>query len=88
MITTKLRILMVEGAKEDAELIKLHLQKIIENFELKIVDNLENTTQALQDFIPDVVLSDYDLPTCTGLDILHVTKKQMKVFPLFLSLGL
>ncbi|MDQ7916927.1 response regulator [Mesonia sp. MT50] len=87
MITTKLRILMVEGAKEDAELIKLHLQKIIENFELKIVDNLENTTQALQDFIPDVVLSDYDLPTCTGLDILHITKETDESIPFIFITG-
>jgi len=87
MITTKLRILMVEGVKEDADLITCHLKKIVENFELKVVDNIEDTAQALQNYIPDVVLSDYDLPTCTGLDILNIIKEVDDSIPFIFITG-
>ncbi|MDT0295413.1 PleD family two-component system response regulator [Mesonia ostreae] len=87
MITTKLRILLVEGVVEEAELIRLHLKKIVENFELKVVDNLADTSQALQDYIPDVVLSDYVLPTCTGLEILQIIKEIDESIPFIFITG-
>ena len=74
MITTPLRILLAEDHKTDAELITYHLQSIVETLEIKVVDNLNKFQAELQNFIPDVVLSDYNLPTCTGLDILKASK--------------
>ena len=73
MITTPLRILLAEDHKTDAELITYHLKAIVKAPEIKVVDNLNNFKAALQNFIPDVILSDYNLPTCTGLDILKAT---------------
>lgn len=74
MIKTPLRILLAEDHPTDAELISYHLSQIVETLDLKIVDNLPHFNQELQSFIPDVVISDYNLPTCTGLDILKTTK--------------
>lgn len=74
MIKTPLRILLAEDHKTDAELISYHLSQIVETLDIKVVDNLPHFNQELQSFIPDVVISDYNLPTCTGLDILRTTK--------------
>ncbi|TVZ27676.1 response regulator receiver domain-containing protein [Gillisia sp. Hel_I_86] len=75
MITIPLRILIAEDHKTDAELITYHLHAIVEAPEIKVVDNLINFKAALQNFIPDVILSDYNLPSCTGLDILKATQE-------------
>ncbi len=87
MITTSLKILLVEDYPTDADLISISLQKIIENPEIKVVDNLEDCKQALQDFVPDVVISDYNLPTCDGLDILKLTKSIDADIPLIFITG-
>ncbi|HIB37945.1 response regulator [Mesonia sp.] len=74
MITTKLRILLIEDYKTDAELIQMQIKQFVEDYEIKVVDNLEDFSRELQTFVPDVILSDYNLPTCTGLDILQEAK--------------
>ena len=74
MITTALRILLVEDLETDVELITLHLHKIVDSPVIKVVDNLDDYKRELQNFIPDVVISDYNLPTCSGLEVLELTK--------------
>tara|TARA_R100000935_G_C2839051_1_gene169934 strand:- start:539 stop:1096 length:558 start_codon:yes stop_codon:yes gene_type:complete len=74
MIKTPLRILLVEDHQTDAELISYHLSQIVETIEIRVVDDLPHFSQELQNFIPDVIISDYNLPNCTGLDILKTTK--------------
>ncbi len=87
MITTPLRILLAEDHKTDAELITYHLNAIVESPEIKVVDNIMNFKAALQNFIPDVVLSDYNLPTCTGLDILKASQEFDENMPFIFITG-
>ena len=75
MIKTALKILLVEDYEIDADLITMQIHKIVENPEIKVVDNVEDCNNKLHNFVPDVVISDYNLPTCTGLDILKLVKK-------------
>jgi len=74
MIKTALRILLVEDYKTDAELIEYNIRKIVERPEIRLVDNLEQVTDNLRNFVPDVILSDYNLPTCSGLEILKLAR--------------
>ena len=87
MITTKLRILLIEDYKTDAELIEIQIKSFVEDFEIKIVDNLPDFTRELQSFVPDVILSDYNLPTCTGLDILQEAKAHDPNIPFIFITG-
>ncbi|MDT0689864.1 response regulator [Salegentibacter sp. F188] len=74
MIKTVLRILLVEDFKTDADLISYHIRKIVEKPEIMVTDNLEEVSRLLRNFVPDVVLSDYNLPAFTGLDVLRLVK--------------
>ena len=87
MINTKLRILLVEDVKTDADLIIFQLKKIVKDFEIKVVDNLDDISFLLHNYIPDVVLSDYNLPTCTGLDVLSLTQEMDDQIPLIFITG-
>ncbi len=74
MISTPLRILLVEDREADVELIKRQIQKVLKAPMIEVCDNLEDCRKHLVNFAPDVVLSDYNLPTCTGLDIMELVK--------------
>ncbi|MCH4823841.1 response regulator [Gramella lutea] len=75
MINTSLRILLVEDQETDAELIKRQINKIVKHPEIELTDDIEGCKEQLLNFAPDVVLSDYNLPTCTGLDIMETVKE-------------
>ncbi|TRO65072.1 response regulator [Christiangramia sabulilitoris] len=74
MINTSLRILLVEDREADAMLIKRQINKIVKSPEIEIVDSLEDCKKLLLNFAPEVVLSDFNLPNCTGLDVLELVK--------------
>lgn len=87
MITIPLRILLVEDNKTDADLTIRFIHKIVETPEVKVVDNLEDIGKQLQLFIPDVIISDYNLPTCTGLDVLELSRSIDNSIPLIFLTG-
>lgn len=75
MIKTPLRIILVEDRPADVALIERQIRKIVKEPEIEVTDNLEGCRDLLVNFAPDVVLSDYNLPTCTGLDVLQLVKE-------------
>lgn len=86
MITTSLRILLVEDLESDVILIKRKIAKIVENPEIQVVDNLDDLNYQLRNFVPDIVISDYNLPTCNGMEVLQVTQSiDESVFFIFLT---
>ncbi|SHF92333.1 CheY chemotaxis protein or a CheY-like REC (receiver) domain [Salegentibacter echinorum] len=74
MITTPLRIILVEDEETDAVLIQRQIKKIVESVEINVVDDIDAFKRVFMNSLPDVVISDYNLPTCTGLDILELSK--------------
>jgi len=74
MIKRKLNILLVEDDESDIFLIKRQIGKIVSEPEIEVTDSIEGCKDLLVNFAPDVVLSDYNLPQCTGLDILETVK--------------
>ncbi len=74
MITTPLRILLVEDSETDVVLTKRKIEKIVENPEIEVVDNLDDCNYKLLNFIPDIIFSDFNLPTCNGMDVLELAQ--------------
>lgn len=87
MIKIPLRILLVEDNNTDADLTIRCIRKIVEVPEVRVVENLADVSTQLQLFIPDVIISDYNLPTCTGLDVLELSHSVDSSIPLIFLTG-
>lgn len=75
MITTPLRILLVEDNEADVLLTTRCLKRLIEEPEIEVVEDLLAFRNKMINFVPDIVISDYNLPGCNGLEILQTCKK-------------
>lgn len=83
----KLRILIIEDVPTDAELIERELHKAEFYFISKRVETKEDFVRELQDFAPDLVLSDYRLPNFNGLEALAIATKESPDVPFILVTG-
>lgn len=66
-MTNTIRILMLEDTTSDAALMEDELQNAGLNYVSCIVSDRKNYLAALDDFSPDIILSDYHLPQYDGL---------------------
>jgi signal transduction histidine kinase len=87
VMKSKLRILMLEDARDDAELIGRSMIKAGLSFESKRVDTKDDFSEALANFKPDVILSDHSLPQFNSLDALKVCKQKGLSIPFILVTG-
>lgn len=84
---TVLKILMVEDLPSDAELVLREIRKSGIQFKHHIVDNKEDYIKSLQDFSPDLILSDYSLPVFDGMKALLIRKELAPFVPFILVTG-
>src|SRR5688572_20866900 len=84
---SKLRILMLEDARDDAELIGRLMVRAGLLFESKRVDTKDDFSDALKNFQPDVILSDHSLPQFNSLEALKVCKQRGLSIPFILVTG-
>lgn len=83
----KLKILMLEDERDDAELIARFMTKSGILFESKRVDTKEDFSEALKAYCPDVILSDHSLPQFNSLEALKVCKQNGLSIPFILVTG-
>ena len=77
----KLRILMLENNKLDAELINEKLTEHKFDFISNLVQTKKDFIAAILKFKPDIILSDYSLPQFTGFEALIIAKKLIPDIP-------
>ena len=77
----KIRLLMLEDSPEDAELIRLELEKTGTEFIIELTDNLHDFSKALEEFQPEIILSDYLIPNFSGLGGLSIAKEKLPDVP-------
>ena len=68
----KIKILHLEDAEIDADLVNKVLKKGKIAAEIKVVANKETYVDALIEFVPDVILSDHSLPSFNSEEALHI----------------
>lgn len=78
---------MVEDLLSDAELIKREIKKSGIAFTDQIVETRDDYIQAILNFCPDVILSDYSLPAFDGLQALLLRKELAPTIPFILVTG-
>ena len=85
-MTTEVRILLVEDSPLDAELEELELRRSGLEFKCLRVWTRKDFIRAIEDFIPDLIISDYSLPDMDGLTTLQIAKEFLPETPfLFVS---
>ncbi len=82
-----LRILLLEDDSDDVELIENVIQRSITNVEFYEVAEREHFLKALEDFKPDMVLSDNQLPQFDATEALEHTRKHSLFLPFILVTG-
>lgn len=83
----KLRILFAEDLSSDAELAVMELRKGGLAFEHSRVDSRKDFLAALKEFQPDIVISDYMMPSFNGLQALKDSREFDPFMPFILFTG-
>jgi diguanylate cyclase (GGDEF)-like protein/PAS domain S-box-containing protein len=83
----EIRILILEDFPPDAELNKQELRRANLNFISRRVETKNSFLEAIRDFVPDVILSDYNLPQFNGLEALRLVKEFDLDVPFILCTG-
>lgn len=82
-----LRILILEDRSSDADLIEFELREAGIDFTSRRAEREKDYLQALEEFSPDLILSDYDLPQYTGALALAAVKRLSPEVPFILVTG-
>lgn len=70
-----LRVLLVEDNKTDAQLAERQILKAEPETEIRTVKDLQSVENNLREFKPHMIISDYRLPTCNGLEVLELAER-------------
>ncbi len=82
-----IHILILEDTASDAALMEDELQSAGLNFAAQIVSNREDYLMALDNFSPDIILSDYNLPQYDGVTALNDARLRLPDIPFILVTG-
>ena len=82
-----LRILIIEDVPADAELEEHELRKAGLVFTSKVVATREAFLKALEEFLPNLILSDYKLPSFDGIAALRIAQEKYPDVPFILVTG-
>jgi two-component system, NarL family, sensor histidine kinase NreB len=83
----QLKILMLEDTPADAEIIQRLLLKEKLRFEFSLAINKEAYLLALDQFVPDVILSDNSLPQFNSVDALEIARQRFPGIPFIMVTG-
>ena len=87
MMDKILRILILEDSATDAELLEYELQTADLAYTARRVMTKKEFIAALQDFSPDLIISDYDLPQYDGAAALTAARAWRPEVPFILVSG-
>jgi PAS domain S-box-containing protein len=83
----KLKILHLEDSPDDAGLIDYVLKKGGIDFESKVLSNSKDYIKALDDYEPDLILSDHSMGQFNSVDALRIFKERQINIPFILVTG-
>src|SRR5258706_336543 len=86
-MTERLRILLVEDLASDAELEMLELERAGLSVTHSIVDNKKSFVDALREFEPDVILSDFSMPGFDGTTAVALAREMRPDTPFIFVSG-
>jgi two-component system cell cycle sensor histidine kinase/response regulator CckA len=87
MLPDALRILILEDVPMDAELVEYELERARIPFSSRRVDSREDFLRELEQFSPDLILSDYTLPRFDGMTALSLARERAPSIPFLIVTG-
>jgi PAS domain S-box-containing protein len=81
------RILILDDNASDAELERRELRKSGLEFAVRVAADRTAYLQALDEFVPDLILADYSLPGFDGLTALSVARQRFQDIPVVIVSG-
>jgi len=84
---TILRILILEDVLADATLMQYELRKAGIAFITERVETREDFLKGIQDFVPNLILADFALPSFDGLSALAIAREQCPEVPFIFVTG-
>ncbi|MDD4426661.1 MAG: response regulator, partial [Mariniphaga sp.] len=81
------KILFAEDLPTDVELAVREIQKGGIDFNYKVVDTEIEFRKELDEFEPDIVVSDYSMPTFDGMRALKITRAKSEYIPFVVLTG-
>ncbi|MGD1152815.1 MAG: PAS domain S-box protein [Syntrophales bacterium] len=86
-MSEKLKVLILEDVPTDAELMIEELAEAGMTFVSKLVATKASFVSAIADFSPDIILSDYSLPSFDGLAALKISREKCPDVPFIFVSG-
>jgi PAS domain S-box-containing protein len=87
MLTISTRILFLEDLPADAEMAMRELRQAGIEFVGKVVETEKDFKTALNEFNPDIIVSDYSLPTFDGMSALKIVREHTHYIPFIVLTG-
>lgn len=84
---TTLKVLMLEDSPEDAEIIQRLLKKEKLSCEFYLAMDKGNYLKALEEFSPEIILSDHSIPQFNSSDALTIARKILPGIPFIMVTG-
>jgi PAS domain S-box-containing protein len=84
---SEIKILIAEDVPYDAELVMKEIRRGGISFRHRIVDTPDDYIRELRDFEPDIILSDYSMPTFNGMQALEYKNELTPLVPFILVTG-
>lgn len=82
------KILILEDNNDDADLLCRELKKSGLSYTSRIVQNRYEYEHALEDFCPDLILSDYSLPSFDAVSAFHIKQSLCPLIPFIIVSGI
>ena len=81
------RIIHIEDLPSDAYLVRREVKKVLDPFDITIVEDKEGFTDALAETTPDIIISDISIPGFDWRSALVIVRERMLNIPFIVVSG-
>ncbi len=81
------RVLIVEDLPSDARLARREISKEIDNAVYECVETEAEFIRAIEEFSPDIIVSDYQMPSFDGMSALKIAREITPLTPFIVHTG-